>query len=117
MANSDDERMAGEAISAARRLRELLSDESEKLDNQEVIGAVAGGDLRFFVSKSGSSTSFECIDVLYEDDPEKYVWERGCLLRCELPLKLPIYYPVNKPSGRLIRLCNFVYLLSFHLKI
>lgn len=109
MANSNDERMAGEAIAGARRLRKLLSDESEKLDNQEVIGAVvAGGDIRFLVSKSGSSTSFECVDVLYEDDPEKYVWERGCLLRCELPLKLPIYYPVNKPSGRLIRLCNSV---------
>lgn len=98
VANSNDETMAGEAIAAARRLRKLLSDESEKLDTQEVIGAVAGGDIRFFVSKSGSSTSFECVDVLYEDDPEKYVWERNCLLRCELPLKVPIYYPVNKPS-------------------
>ncbi|KAM5571827.1 putative Ufm1-specific protease [Rosa sericea] len=108
VANSDEEKHAGEAIAAARRLRKLLCGGSEKLDEQEVIGGVAefkGGGIRFFVSKSQSSRSFECVDVVYEDDPEKFVWERSCLIRCELPLKLPIYYPVNKPSdsGRILQ--------------
>ncbi|CAN6585478.1 unnamed protein product [Malus baccata var. baccata] len=102
VANSSDGKSAsGEAIAAARRLRKLLSGEREKVDGQQVIGAVAdfsGGDIQFFVSKSASLTSFEAVNVLYEDHPEKYVWERGCLLRCELPFKLPIYHPVNRPN-------------------
>ncbi|KAM2820206.1 hypothetical protein PS2_038532 [Malus domestica] len=103
VANSGDGMSAaGEAIAAARRLRKLLRRENgKKLDSRQVIGGVAdcsGGDIQFFVSKSESLTSFEAVNVLYDGHPEKYVWERGCLVRCELPFKLPIYYPANKPK-------------------
>ncbi|CAN6713734.1 unnamed protein product [Malus baccata var. baccata] len=103
VANSGDRMSAaGEAIAAARRLRKLLrSENGKKLDSRQVIGGFAdcsGGDIQFFVSKSESLTSFEAVNVLYDGHPEKYIWERGCLLRCELPFKLPIYYPVNKPK-------------------
>nr|XP_004299176.2 PREDICTED: probable Ufm1-specific protease isoform X2 [Fragaria vesca subsp. vesca] len=101
VADSDEEKRGGEAVAAARRLRKLMCRGSERLDEQGVIGAVAesrGGGIRFYVSKSESCERFECVDVVYDDDPERFVWERGCLIWCELPLKLPSYYPVNKPS-------------------
>ena len=76
VADSDEEKHAGEAIAAARRLRKLLCGGSENLDEEEVIGAVSqsgGGGVRFFVSKS---ERFECVDVMYEDDLDKVVLER-----------------------------------------
>ena len=36
--------------------------------------------------------------VVYEHNPEEYLWERGCLLRCEMTLKVPVYVPVDKTS-------------------
>lgn len=104
--NSDFEQSPGKAIDAARKLRKLLSGDGfgGKLDKQEVIGAVADsetGDVHFFVSRSENSASLESVThVVYEDHPEKYVWDNGCLLRCELPIKLPIYYPLKSPSGK-----------------
>ncbi|XVF11628.1 hypothetical protein REPUB_Repub08aG0043600 [Reevesia pubescens] len=97
----DPEKTAVRAIEAARKLREVLSGRTN-LENEETIGAAADpdtGDIRFFVSETGSSTSLELVNsVLYDDNPEKFVWENGCLLRCELPIKLPLCFPVNKPS-------------------
>ncbi|KAJ4712484.1 Peptidase C78, ubiquitin fold modifier-specific peptidase 1/ 2 [Melia azedarach] len=99
--DAENEKNASEAIGAARRLRRLLSAEAE-LANAITIGAVsdsAAADVRFFVSRSETSTSIETVDyVLYDDNPLKFVWERGCLIRCELPIRLPFYYSVNKPS-------------------
>lgn len=103
--DAENEKNASEAIGAARRLRRLLSAEAE-LANAITIGAVsdsAAADVRFFVSRSETSTSIETVDyVLYDDNPLKFVWERGCLIRCELPIRLPFYYSVNKPSGELL---------------
>ncbi|KAI4336260.1 hypothetical protein L6164_014806 [Bauhinia variegata] len=99
--NSDLESNARKAIDAARALRKLLYGES-KCQNKAVIGAVAGldtGDVRFFVSRNGNTISIESVTCIYEERPDKYVWEKGCLLRCELPIKLPVYYPVNNPRG------------------
>lgn len=101
--NSDLEKDARKSIDATRGLRRLLYGQY-KLENQPVVGAVAGldtNDIRFFVSKSEHATSFESVkSVEYQDNPEKYVWENGCLLRCELPVKLPVYYAVSNPRGR-----------------
>ncbi|KAI4343667.1 hypothetical protein L6164_010988 [Bauhinia variegata] len=98
--NSDLESNARKAIDAARALRKLLCGES-KCENKAVIGAVGSsdtGDVKFFVSRSRNATSIESItSILYEDHPDKYVWEKGCLLRCEFPIKLPVYYLVNNP--------------------
>lgn len=96
--DSDSEKNARMAIDATCSLRKLLSDE-----NRETIGAVGDtsnpGDIQFFVSEPGNSTSLELItSVVYEDHPEKYFWETGCLLRCELPIKLPVYFPLKNPS-------------------
>lgn len=106
VANSGIEKNAEKAIDAARTLRKLLSCEDE-----EVLGAVADlgtGDVRFFSSKPVNSKSLESVStVVYDDYPEKYVWERGCLLRCELPIRLPIYYPVNNPCGKFISGARF----------
>ncbi|XP_075662249.1 putative Ufm1-specific protease isoform X2 [Castanea sativa] len=99
---SDSESKVREAIDAARRLRKLLSNGGGDLENKEMIGAYVDlnskTDIRLFVSKSASSTSMEPVNsVVYEDKPEKFVWETGCLLRCEVPIRFPVYFPVNNP--------------------
>ena len=98
--NPNFERVAGEAISASRELRKALGRDSE---DRELVGGVADletGDVSFFVSKSENLTSLESVsDVIYEDQPEKYVWEIGCLLRCEVLIKMPVYCPVDSPKG------------------
>ncbi|KAL4634249.1 hypothetical protein ACB092_04G186400 [Castanea dentata] len=99
---SDSESKVREAIDAARRLRKLLSNGGGDLENKEMIGAYVDlnskTDIRFFMSKSASSTSIEPVNsVVYEDKPEKFVWETGCLLRCEVPIRFPVYFPVNNP--------------------
>ncbi|KAF3436738.1 hypothetical protein FNV43_RR19485 [Rhamnella rubrinervis] len=91
VANSDIEKNAKKAIDAAHTLKKLLSSGGELgTEDEDALGAVA--DLV-------NSKSIERVTLVeYEDHYEKYVWEWGCLLRCELPIRLPIYYPVNSPS-------------------
>ena len=105
VANSDIEANAAKAVNYACKLRKLVNCDGE-LDKKEVLGVVADletGKVHFFASKLGNSTSLERVDsVVYEDHPEKYIWERGCLLKCQLPIKLPIYYPVHNPSGKFL---------------
>ncbi|XP_073035573.1 probable Ufm1-specific protease isoform X1 [Primulina eburnea] len=98
------EKVAADAVSAVRNLRKTLygGDSGE----QVLIGAVldwnhenSERDIQFFISKKGNSKSVEQVShVVYEDQPEKYIWERGCLVRCELSLKLPLYFPVSNPK-------------------
>ncbi|XWS51339.1 hypothetical protein CRYUN_Cryun12cG0168700 [Craigia yunnanensis] len=93
---SDSEKTAARAIEAARKLKKVLSGRTNS-ENEEMIGAVADpdtGEIRFFVSETECSMSLEFVNsVSYDDNPEKFFWETGCLLRCELPIKLPF-----KPS-------------------
>lgn len=102
---SDLERVAGGAVDAARRMTNFLyGDEyGGKSGKRDLIGAIAdaeSGEIHFFVSKGGNPTALECVtSIIYEDDPVNYVWDTGCLLYCELPIKLPFYFPANSPSG------------------
>ncbi|XVE54558.1 hypothetical protein DITRI_Ditri03aG0091100 [Diplodiscus trichospermus] len=95
------EKTASRAIEAARKLKKVLFGRTN-LENEGMIGAVADpdtGEIRFFLSEIEGSTSIEFVDsVLYDDNPEKFVWENGCLLRCQLPIKLPFCFPINKPA-------------------
>lgn len=96
---SGEESNARAAVDVARSLRKLLYGEGT---DRPVIGAVCGSDssdLRFFVSESGNVTSLEAVpSVLEEQDSEKCLWENGCLLHCELPIKLPLYYALKNPT-------------------
>ena len=100
--DGDLEQNAKKAINAAFKLRETLNGVNN-LGNVDLIGGVAGssgGEVKFFASKSGYLKSVKAVNsVVCEEEPEKYVWERGCLLRCELPIKLSVYVPANKESG------------------
>ncbi|GMJ13705.1 hypothetical protein like AT3G48380 [Hibiscus trionum] len=95
------QKTAARAIEAARNLRKVLSGRTN-LKNEEMIGAVAdpdSGEIRFFVPENDSSTSLELVNsVSYDDNPEKFLWERGCLLLCQLPIKFPVFFPANNPS-------------------
>ncbi|XP_022137398.1 probable Ufm1-specific protease isoform X2 [Momordica charantia] len=99
--NFNVEEHASKAIDAARRLSQLLS-HGEKAETQLMIGAVAdinSTDIHFFVSESENCKSIDSVpSVIYENNPEKYIWERGCLLRCELPINVPLYIPFDSPS-------------------
>jgi Ufm1-specific protease 2 len=100
---SGDDTGARAAIDAARELRKLMYGEGMGKD-QPLIGGVDSldsGEVQFFVCESGNvNTGIERIaSVIQEENPEKFVWENGCLLRCELPIKLPIYYPLKNPAG------------------
>ncbi|CAK7336595.1 unnamed protein product [Dovyalis caffra] len=101
--SSDVEKNAREAIGAARKLRELVfGGGGEKLENRELIGAVAdlsgggAGSVKFFVERSGNVKAVS--SVVYEESPEKFVWERGCLVRCNLPIKMPVFIPVKNET-------------------
>ncbi|XP_047179332.1 probable Ufm1-specific protease [Vigna umbellata] len=96
---SGEDSDARAAVDAARSLRKLLYREGT---DRPLIGAVCGsdsGDMRFFVSESGNTTSLEAVpSVIEERDSEKCLWENACLLRCELPIKLPLYYAPKNPT-------------------
>jgi hypothetical protein len=101
---SDFNQISGEAIKATAELRKFLSG-----DDIDMIGAVVdsdSGEVSFCIGRSGNKSKFEIVkSVVYEEQPEKYIWERGCLLRCELPIKLPLYYPV-KSSKDVDHICT-----------
>ncbi|CAN0900887.1 Probable Ufm1-specific protease [Linum grandiflorum] len=108
----DTETAAREAIDSARKLRKLLYDGEANSTNHGLLGAVSGsdtGDLRFFVCRDEKSTNIHAINsVVYEDHPENYIWEKGCFFRCELPLKLPFFVPVDNQSGAEKRFGNAI---------
>lgn len=92
------EQVAGEAIAASIKLRKLLCDSSDKayVERLDLVGAAADlgtGNTHFFISRSGNLVRLKLVnDVIYEDKPGSYMWERGCVIRCQLPVKLPVYY-------------------------
>ncbi|PIN18298.1 hypothetical protein CDL12_09038 [Handroanthus impetiginosus] len=98
------EKVAGNAIAAVKSFRKALYGS----DNEDLvlIGAVLDlntgsgeRDLQFFISRAGNLRNFEKVStVVYEDWPKKDVWAKGCIVRCELPLKLPLYYALNNPK-------------------
>ncbi|GJW04861.1 probable Ufm1-specific protease isoform X2 [Tanacetum coccineum] len=92
--NSNVERSARDAIDALGRMRKALS----QFESCSLVGGVldpSSGEIRFFVS---DSVVKRVSSVVYEDEPEKYVWERGCVLYCDLPIKLPVYYKDMKDA-------------------
>ncbi|KAF8100085.1 hypothetical protein N665_0231s0024 [Sinapis alba] len=100
--DSDAEKSALEAVRAARRLRKNISEGGE-LDDEKIVGASVDpgtGNIHFFISKTEKLAKLELVgSVVYEEDKSgKYLWENGCLLHCELPIKLPSYFPASSPS-------------------
>ncbi|KAK4427021.1 putative Ufm1-specific protease [Sesamum alatum] len=98
------EKIAGNAISAVRNLRKILygNDNGDQVLIGAVLGLNDGGgerDLQFFISRTGNSRNLEkASTIVYETQPEKQLWEKGCIVRCELPLNLPLYYASNNPK-------------------
>lgn len=98
---ADVEKTARQAISIASTIREMLS---ANHPNRDLIGGVVdlstSSDVSFFVSRNGKTSDAQRVSsVVYEDEPQKYVLERGLILRCQLPIMFPLYYPANKPGG------------------
>nr|ABG21970.1 expressed protein [Oryza sativa Japonica Group] len=90
---------AGGALELARAVRERLY--GERASHGMVGGCVelGTGEIRFVVSEGDGVEAVEVTEVVWEDDPGRLLWEKGCLLRCELLLKLPLYVPSDDTSG------------------
>ncbi|KAG2628779.1 hypothetical protein PVAP13_3KG412900 [Panicum virgatum] len=87
------------ALELARSLRERLLGAAA---SHGMVGGcmdAAFGEIRFVASESGGTDAVEGVEVVWEDEPGRLLWEKGCLLRCELPLKLPLYVPAYEISG------------------
>ncbi|KAF8659629.1 hypothetical protein HU200_058386 [Digitaria exilis] len=90
---------AARALELARALRERLLGVAA---SHGMVGGcmdASSGEIRFVASESGGRDAAEGLEVVWEDDPGTLLWEKGCLLRCELPLKLPLYVPADEISG------------------
>ncbi|KAJ4961545.1 hypothetical protein NE237_021455 [Protea cynaroides] len=98
--DSNLDQNAGKAADAARRMRKFLSGEDRGI--RDTVGGVADlttGDIRFFVSEPENPQNLGAVTtVVYEENPDKYMSERVCLLRCELAMSFPIYVPTNTAS-------------------
>ncbi|THU49272.1 hypothetical protein C4D60_Mb06t07810 [Musa balbisiana] len=92
------EKCAWKAVEASSKMRKFLFGDGDC----DLIGAVTDlitDNIHFFVSHSTNVESMEAVStVVFEDNRETYVWEKGCLLRCELELKLPVFVPLDKTS-------------------
>ncbi|XP_020253327.1 probable Ufm1-specific protease isoform X2 [Asparagus officinalis] len=91
------EEKAGKAVEFSWQLRKYISKE----ETYNMLGATFdfnSGDILFAskIAKSKKIEAFSC--VIYEDTADEYLWEKGCLLRCEMAFKLPVYVPVDKTS-------------------
>ncbi|CAA7395956.1 unnamed protein product [Spirodela intermedia] len=97
--NQEKEENAKKAIEATIRVRELLFTDKEICDMVGASSDMITKDVSFFVSGGGKSETLEFIpNIISEDCPERFLWEKGCLLRCDLTLKLPIYVAIDKSS-------------------
>uniref|UniRef100_A0ACD5ZGZ6 Uncharacterized protein n=1 Tax=Avena sativa TaxID=4498 RepID=A0ACD5ZGZ6_AVESA len=96
---SNFEADAGRALDLARALRERLF--GERASHGMAGGCVdaATGDIGFLVSESIGSEAVEGQEVVWEDEPARLLLEKGCLLRCQLPLQVPLYLPSDEKSA------------------
>ncbi|KAK4750701.1 hypothetical protein SAY87_004183 [Trapa incisa] len=103
--DGDEVQIASQAVDAAHKIRKCLETDGfgKTSGKHGLIGAVAdilSGDISFFVSCDGNGRNLKrASSVVYDTDPEQYVWETACLLHCKLPIRLPLYVPLEKKSS------------------
>ncbi|XP_078158016.1 peptidase C78, ubiquitin fold modifier-specific peptidase 1/ 2 isoform X2 [Carex rostrata] len=83
---------ANKAIEASHKLRSCLYGDKASHSMVAAFTDAESSEIQFFVS--ANSTVAEVESVLYEDNPENILWDKGCLMRCQLVLKLPLYAPL-----------------------
>jgi hypothetical protein len=94
---------ANRAIEASHKLRSFLYDDKASHSMVVAFSNTESSEIQFFVS--ANSTVAEVESVVYEDNPEIILWNKGCLTRCQLALKLPIYAPLHEKFGNVS--CSF----------
>lgn len=97
------EENAKKAVHACQKIKHLLGYDDDEVDH-DIIGASVDpettSDIHFFASQSGKKSCVELITAVhYEDDPEELVWKNGCLLRCQMEFKMPVYMPIDGKRG------------------
>ncbi|KAF7109621.1 hypothetical protein CFC21_109849 [Triticum aestivum] len=95
---------ASRPLELAGELRQRLF--GERASHGMVGGCVdaSTGDIRFLVSESEGSEVVEGQEVLWGDEPGRSLLEKGCLLRCELQLQLPLYLPSDETMSDAIQI-------------
>ncbi|EPS74314.1 hypothetical protein M569_00439, partial [Genlisea aurea] len=100
-----EEKFVALAMSAARSLRKMIGFCYN--EDTVIIGAVmdrntanGGLDPHFFVSRTSKKINHfvKVDDVVYVDQPEMEVWKSGCIVRCELPIMLPLFSASDDPK-------------------
>ncbi|KAJ3671714.1 hypothetical protein LUZ60_007793 [Juncus effusus] len=87
------EEVSLKAIEAAQKLRVSLF--GERANHDMIAGFRNSDEILFFIS---SDLKIVRSSVVYEDNPERILWDNGCLLNCMLALKFPLYLPLNDNS-------------------
>lgn len=99
MNNGESESNARKAAEASCKMRSCLSVNAELDDMIGGVSDVTGDNLQFFKFETKNLKNVESFRfIVYETESEKLLWEDGCLIRCELALKLPVYVPGNITS-------------------
>lgn len=95
---------AKKAIETSHKLRSCLYGDKASHSMVAAFTNAESSEIQFFVS--ANSTVAEVESVSYEDNPENILWDKGCLMRCQLALKLPHYAPLYEKLGKNIS-CSF----------
>ncbi|KAL4558079.1 hypothetical protein LXL04_036275 [Taraxacum kok-saghyz] len=86
-------------------LRSSLPEFLQRVRGFEVIRSLVAGTTYPNVERSAREAIDASIELepvtstVFDDNPDKYIWERGCILHCELPIKLPVFYSSKDPQG------------------
>ncbi|KAJ0977334.1 hypothetical protein J5N97_012808 [Dioscorea zingiberensis] len=93
------EENASRAVEVSFKMRKFLFNSQEECDLIGATSNLESSEIHFFFSEAMKPKNIEALgNIVYDDCPENYVWETGCLLRCELELKLPVFVPVSRMS-------------------
>lgn len=94
------EENSSRAIATSLKMRNFLFNSQEEYDMIGATSDLESGEIHFFFSETTKHKSIQALsNIIYEASPENYIWDTGCLLRCELEFKMPVFIPVSRVSG------------------
>ncbi|KAH7681528.1 Peptidase C78 ubiquitin fold modifier-specific peptidase 1/ 2 protein [Dioscorea alata] len=99
VSNGQLEENSSRAIATSLKMRNFLFNSQEEYDMIGATSDLESGEIHFFFSETTKHKSIQALsNIIYEASPENYIWDTGCLLRCELEFKLPVFIPVSRVS-------------------
>ena len=100
VSNGQLEDNSSRAIATSLKMRKFLFNSQEEYDMIGATSDLESSEIHFFFSEATKHKSIQALsNIIYVDNPKNYIWDTGCLLRCELEFKLPVFIPVSRMSG------------------